>query len=196
MSSYIVKKSITQNFIDVAKQYTLNTSLNRSITNGERNLMATVAEIYYIHMISGLGITEDISYDRSMDYDVLISNTKVDVKTKQRTVSPNPSYMASIVAYSKTKQLCDYYAFCQITVDREGALKDFYYLGEISKKNYFEKSEFKKKDDFDGDNIVNGKRFRIREDCYNLSYDKLINLPDNNIDLLIKNGYEIIRWKN
>jgi hypothetical protein len=190
---YVVRCKIEDHIIELAKEHMLGKTLNRSITNGERDLMSTIAEIYFIHMMDILKF-ENIDYVRSMDYDVLIDNLKIDIKAKQRTVDPKPDYMASIVAYSKTKQKCDYYAFCQITVDRSGTFKDFYYIGGISKELYFKKSEFKRKGELDGSNMVNGSRFRIREDCYNLAYENLKSLSKEDSEILSDKKFEIIEW--
>lgn len=194
MSGFILRKPISQEFIKLANKKMLHNTLNRSITGGARNLMSTIAELYYLDVMSYIPHITDIEYPRSMDYDVLLNGIKIDVKAKQRTVPPRPDYMASIVAYSKEKQKCEWYAFCQINVTKSGDFTDFYYIGNISKKAYFKKSVFKKKGESDGDNVVNGKTFAIREDCYNLSYGSLTLLSQSNANLLAQHGYEPILW--
>lgn len=195
MDRYIIKKCISDEFINEAKNYMLNKTLNRSITSGARNLMSTIAELYYLDMMSHIPHIRDIEYPRTTDYDVLLNGVKIDIKTKQRTVEPKKDYMASIVAYSKNIQKCEWYAFCQINVNKSGNFTDFYYIGAISKEKFFKKAIFKKKGESDGDNMVNGSKFLIREDCYNLSYDKLNLFTQESVDIILPKGYEAILWK-
>jgi hypothetical protein len=53
-------------------------------------------------------------------------------------------------------------------------LKDFskgWFLGFLSKEEYFEKAKFMKKGDFDPDN-----GYEVRADCYNLTIEELNNV--------------------
>lgn len=101
MGDYILKYSIPQKIINLAKTEALNTTLNRSITNGKRNVMGTIGELCYLVLLDSIYDTDLINYNPTYDYDVILQNLKIDVKSKQRNVPPQPNYDASIVAYSQ-----------------------------------------------------------------------------------------------
>lgn len=185
--SYFIHCKIPRNLIAEANKLAPKGAINnRSITNGERNVVGVLGELCYIKLIECICVDSFIDYTPTYDYDMLLGTLKFDVKTKQRTVAPRGDYAASIAAYSKNKQHCDYYAFTSITIDRAtNEYTDFYYLGHIRKNNYFKRATFKKKGELDGNNIVNKngnfKPFTITEDCYNIEYNKLTQYP---IDIL------------
>ncbi len=173
---YIIKRKITEDLIEASKKIMLNKVLNRSIMEGERNLLGTLGEICYLDVLHTISPSSNIIHAQTYDYDIILKDAKIDVKTKQRTVEPRDSYDASIVAYSKDKQKCDAYAFTSITVSKTNPndFIDFYLIGHISKSGYFNNASFKRKGDLDGNNFISpNKRFRIREDCYNLTYGSL-----------------------
>lgn len=190
---YAIKYKITQDDIALATKLAPTRAYNEySITKGQRNVVGVLGEICYVKMMSYLLPRKEIDYTPSYDYDVLIGGYKVDVKTKQRTVAPQSSYAASIAAYSKDLQMCDYYAFTSITVARDNKddFLDFYFIGNMSKSKYFSLAEFKRKGDSDGDNFVatKGKTFTIVEDCYNLEYKSLYHTKPEHIEILEEKG--------
>ena len=92
--------------------------------------------------------------------------------------------------------MCDYYAFTSITIgNNENDFKDFYYLGHYNKQLYFNDATFKQKGDSDGGNYIKGKgEFKIREDCYNLKYNKLQQYTIDILKETIPKGFQIIPW--
>lgn len=185
LMSYIIHLPIKPKYVELAQSLTSTESYNNnSITKGERNVLGMLGEICYVMMMSRIMDRSQIKFlpnpdNPNYDYDVKIYNSTFDVKTKQRTVQPRMDYDASIAAYSKDQQKCDYYAFTSITVSKNNPNKflDFYYMGHIKKQNFFKIAQYKNEGDPDGDNIVmkNGKakKFEITKDCYNLKYNQL-----------------------
>jgi len=130
--------------------------LNHSILMGKGNFTGFLGEQIALQVLGG-------EWCNTYNYDIILDGKRIDVKTKQTTVKPLPHYECSVAAYN-TKQDCDDYAFVRV-------LKDYtigWFLGSISKKEYFERARFLRKGDVDPSN-----NFTVRADCYNLSIDSL-----------------------
>jgi hypothetical protein len=131
--------------------------LRNSIVKGEGNLVGFVGEQVAHRVLGG-------QWNNSYDYDIILEDgTTVDVKTKRTSVKPLPEYDCSVAAYN-TKQKCDAYAFVRVLNDYSAG----WYLGIISKTDYFDEAEFMLKGTIDS---TNG--FRIRANCYNVKINKL-----------------------
>jgi len=151
---------ITKNQIDRAKKLYPFKDLKGSITKGKSNIYGALGEIiiYDINKKNGL----NVDFNSTYDYDLIIENYKVDVKTKRTTVIPKPNYLCSISSFN-IKQKCDFYFFLRINEN----LKDCYLLGYKNKIDFFNIATFNKKDSLD----VNGWSFK--DDCYNLKIKML-----------------------
>ena len=103
------------------------------------------------------------SWVNTYDYDITVGEYKVDVKTKQTTVEPRPFYECSVADFN-TKQNCDAYAFVRVLKDYSVA----WFLGVLTKQEYFDKAVFLKKGQVDPSN-----NFTVRADCYNVRIDQL-----------------------
>jgi predicted DNA-binding protein len=118
---------ITEKQIEEAKKLYEFDELNNSITKGKSNIFGALGEIivrdYFIEN------KFKVNFTSTYDYDMIINNYKVDVKTKKTTVKPKVNYNCSI-SNSNIKQKTDYYFFVRITED----LKTGYLLGYILKK--------------------------------------------------------------
>jgi len=125
--------------------------LNNSIRGGEGSLVAYIGEEVAKNVLNG-------QIKDTYDYDIVYQNTKVDVKTKERTVAPKPYYECSVADFN-TKQDCDEYAFVSVL----STLKAAWYLGKISKLDFYKKAVFHRKGDIDPDN-----NFTFKADCYNI----------------------------
>ena len=73
--------------------------LNNSIRRGEGSLVAYIGEEVAKNVLNG-------QIKDTYDYDIVYQDTKVDVKTKERTVAPKPYYECSVADFN-TKQDCD-----------------------------------------------------------------------------------------
>jgi hypothetical protein len=132
-------------------------AINNSILRGNGNIAGFIGEQIALDIIGG-------KWENTYQYDILLDNNiKVDVKTKQTTVKPLPHYDCSI-AQTSSKQACDWYVFTRVK-------KDFsigWFLGAMSKKQYFEDATFLRKGEVDPSN-----NFTVRADCYNLPIHSL-----------------------
>jgi len=131
--------------------------INNSIERGDGNLIGFLGEMIAQKVIGGR-IKNTYEYDL-----VLKDGTKIDVKTKKTSVAPKDYYECSIANYN-TKQDCDEYCFVRV----KNTLDIGWYLGRISKEEYFKKAKFLKKGDLDGDN-----GYVVKADCWNLQIKEL-----------------------
>jgi len=135
--------------------------LNNSIRKGEGALVAYIGEALVLHLEGG-----EIKDTR--DYDLIDRNgIKIDVKTKERKVAPLPHYNCTVAAFN-TKQKCDRYAFVNVLKD----MKTAWYLGSISKEEFYKKAVFRKKGEFDPDSPPT-RKFYFTADCYNVPASEL-----------------------
>lgn len=151
---------ITKEQIDRAKKLYPFNELKGSIAKGKSNIYGALGEIIIYDISNKNGLNVD--FNSNYDYDLIIENYKVDVKTKRTTVIPKPNYLCSISAFN-TRQKCDFYFFLRINEN----LKDCYLLGYKKKIDFFNEAEFNKKGSLD----VNGWAFK--DDCYNLKIEML-----------------------
>ena len=102
---------------------------------------------------------------RCFVYIRLIARVKkiIDVKTKERTVAPKSYYECSVADFN-TEQDCDEYAFVSVL----STMKEAWYLGKISKVDFYKTATFHKKGDIDPDN-----NFTFKADCYNIPISEL-----------------------
>lgn len=151
---------ITKEQIERARNLYSFNELKGSITNGKSNIYGSLGEIIIYDIYKKKGLTVD--FNSTYDYDLIIQNYKVDVKTKRTTVIPKPHYLCSISSFN-TRQKCEFYFFLRINEN----LKDCYLLGYKKKKEFFNEAKFNKKGTLD----VNGWAFK--DDCYNLKIEML-----------------------
>ena len=135
--------------------------LNNSIRNGEGSIVAYIGEEVVKKVLNG-------KIEDTYDYDIIYNNDiKVDVKTKERTVAPRENYNCTVADFN-TKQDCDEYAFVSVLNDHSKA----WYLGKISKTEFYQKAKFYRKGELDPDSPPS-KNFYFRADCYNIPISEL-----------------------
>jgi hypothetical protein len=135
--------------------------LRNSIMKGQGNLAGFLGEEI---VLSYLGCPSNNSFD----YDLIKNHVKIDVKTKQTTVTPLPHYEASVAAYNPN-QRCDLYIFTRV-------LKGFskgWICGWLTKEEYFGKAQYLRKGQIDPSN-----GFRVRANCHNVAYQDLKRMDD------------------
>lgn len=132
--------------------------IRNSIRKGEGNLIGFLGEILFAKHFAG-----EIS--NTYDYDVIINEKKIDVKTKATTVAPKLNYLATVADFN-TKQKCDSYYF--VRIDFENRLG--YLLGGLTKESFYKKAIFHKQGDQDPDSNLG---WTFKADCYNLEISKL-----------------------
>jgi hypothetical protein len=135
--------------------------INNSIRHREGGLVGYIGEALVLHLKGG-------EIKDTYDYDVIDRNgLKIDVKTKERKVAPLPHYNCTVAAFN-TKQKCDRYAFVNVLKD----MKTAWYLGSISKKEFYKKAVFRKKGEYDP-TAPSHRPFRFTADCYNIPASEL-----------------------
>ena len=134
--------------------------LNNSIRKGKGSLVAYVGE-----EVAKVVLQAEIK--DTYDYDLKYGSKTVDVKTKERTVAPRDHYNCTVADFN-TKQKCDEYAFISVLNDYSYA----WYLGKISKQDFYERAKFYKEGDLDPES-PRSKNFYFRADCYNIPIREL-----------------------
>ena len=149
---------ITLDMIDKARVKAKDMGrLNNSILQGRGSVAGFIGEQIALHCLGG-------TWENTYEYDIILPDgSKVDVKTKQTSVTPLPEYDCSVANFN-TKQECDMYAFVRV----KGDFTVGWYLGSITKDEYFKKARFMKKGDIDPSN-----NYKVRADCYNLTIKEL-----------------------
>lgn len=131
--------------------------LNNSILKGKGNLVGFLGEQIALSHLGG-------TWQNTYEYDIVLPNgEKVDVKTKQTSVTPLPEYDCSVAKYN-ISQKCDSYVFIRV----KGDFTVGWYLGTIKKDDFLNKAIFMKKGDFDPSN-----NYKVKADCYNLKIKEL-----------------------
>jgi hypothetical protein len=135
--------------------------INNSIRQREGGLVGYIGEALILHLEGG-------EIKDTYDYDVVSSNgVKIDVKTKERKVAPRANYNCTVADFN-TKQKCDRYSFVSVLDDYKTA----WYLGSISKKEFYQKAVFYKQGELDPDSSPNYP-FKFTADCYNIKVSQL-----------------------
>jgi hypothetical protein len=132
--------------------------LNNSIRKGDGNVFGFLGEIL---MADHWGVDLANTYD----YDLIVKNYKVDVKTKSCTSKPKPEYFCTVADYNPY-QKCDIYCFVRILEDFKAA----WLLGYCSKEYFFNNAKFYKMGDLDPSSHLGWK---FKADCYNLPIQEL-----------------------
>tara|TARA_R110002074_G_scaffold172982_1_gene335647 strand:+ start:1178 stop:1672 length:495 start_codon:yes stop_codon:yes gene_type:complete len=154
---------ISKEQIERAKKLYPFQELRGSITKGKGNLIGAVGEIIVFDLFTSKGYK--VEFNSTYDYDLIIDELKVDVKSKGTNYKPVNSFNCSIPAAQK-KQKCHYYFFTYITYD----YKNCYLAGYKSKESFFKEAHFAKKGELDNNGSV---KWTFKADCYNLLIQEL-----------------------
>jgi hypothetical protein len=154
---------ITSDQINRAKKLYPFYILNNSITKGAGNITGALGEIIIHDLYLSKGY--NVSFESTFDYDLIINDFKVDVKTKKTKVIPVESYLCSIPE-RQINQRCDYYYFLRIHEN----MNDCFVLGFISKQRFYNEAFFKRKGELD----IN--KWTFKDNCYNIKIESLSKL--------------------
>jgi len=142
--------------------------LNNSIMQGGSNIYGAIGEVIVSDYFKSIG--KDVVGENTRDYDMIIDNKKVDVKTK-KVSNLNTEYVLASLPSFNTTQKCDFYFFCQVKSDKSRC----WILGYKSKEDYYKEAFFRKKGDIDEDGFV------FKADCYNMKVYDLNKFKDAEI---------------
>jgi len=153
----MIQVKITPDIVARAKKKAASVGvLQGSITGSLSNVVGAIGEVIVKDHIGGTDAN-------SKDFDLLIGNRRVDVKTKRCNTTPSPNYDCSVAAHG-TKQDCDTYIFVRILTDHSKA----WILGEVPKQTFYNKATRYRVGDIDPSN-----GFVFKADCYNLAIQEL-----------------------
>ena len=119
----MIELNITKESIAEAKKLYYFGILNNSYTKGDGNKCGALGEVLVRQYYNAI-------QENTYDYDLIINNKKIDVKTKRHNskLNPNSNWTMSLFAFN-TKQKCDYYCFVGMADDYNKA----YLYGFIEK---------------------------------------------------------------
>jgi hypothetical protein len=150
-------------------------SIKNSITSGRGSVAGYLAEMALSEYLGA----ENISCDKGRDkysFDLISEGSKIEVKTKRRTVDPEPHHEVSVASTSE-HQRPDFYSFVSLTFERKvgsgktafyTGLKNVWLCGFISRDEFFECATFIPKGTVD-----NSNGFVCHQDMYNLPIKSL-----------------------
>tara|TARA_R110000772_G_C13081541_1_gene417527 strand:- start:66 stop:551 length:486 start_codon:yes stop_codon:yes gene_type:complete len=156
----MINLKITKNQLERSKKLYDFKELNNSVTKGKGNIYGAVGEIAVHDYFKSKGL--DVDFNSTFDYDMIVENYKIDVKSKKTTVSPQPHFLCNIFAHN-IRQKCDFYFFVSVNEN----MVDCHLLGYKKKEDFYKLAVFKKK----GEKDING--FVFKYDCYNLKLSQL-----------------------
>jgi len=155
-------------------------AIKKSITKGRGNLAGFMGEEAFCEYTGA-----SIVMDKNMfDYDVVLGNDRIEIKTKRRTVKPKPNYDVS-VADTSTHQRPDEYVFISMEFEEVIAinnkqkvyneLKNIWLLGSKDAKEYFKHAT-----KWDKGRVDRSNNFTTLVDMWNLPISRL---DDKYLDL-------------
>ena len=134
----------TTNQIERAKELYTFSNLKGSITKGKSNIYGALGEIVVYDYFTDNGSI--VSFKSTYDYDLIISDYKIDVKSKKFTSKFTPKYDWNLnISDFNTTQKCDYYFFIGVSDD----LKSYCFYGYIEPINFYNNSVFNYKGQID-----------------------------------------------
>ena len=159
----MIEIDITEKQVERAEKLYDFKNLKNSITEGKSNIYGAMGEIIVFDYFCDKC---KILHESTFDYDMIIDDIKVDVKSKKVTSYPKENYVCSVAA-ANISQLCDYYLFTRI-------MKDFskgFILGYLKKDEFYKIAFFGKKGELDETDQY--RKWTFSADCYNVKISEL-----------------------
>lgn len=138
----MIEIEIKREQIERAEELYTFKNLKNSVTQGESQIYGAIGEIVVLDYYEKHGVHAE--YVGSYDYDIIIANKRVDVKTKKVNNPPQLEHNATIPAFN-TLQKTDIYYFVYVTTD----MKKAYLVGWLYKDEFFNKAELKRSGEVD-----------------------------------------------
>jgi len=138
----MIEVLITREQIELAEELFTFRNLKNSITKGESQIYGALGEIVVIEYYKKHGVNAE--HVGTFDYDIIIANKKVDVKTKKVNNPPQLFHNATIPAFN-VLQKTDIYYFVYVMSDMTKA----YLVGWLYKEEFFNKAELKRSGEVD-----------------------------------------------
>lgn len=157
----IIEIDITDEQRKRAKELYEFNVLNGSVTKGGGNEVGALGEIIVLDKYKS-----NAKYVGDYNYDLIIKNMKVDVKTKKQNMPPTSHHSFNIFAYNTTQE-CDYYCFVAI----HKSLNTGWIVGWKAKDEFYKIARFRKKGEVD-DSLYNCT-WTYSDDCYTVKITDL-----------------------
>ena len=158
----LIEITINSYIMDIAEQYTkenrveTSNSFLKGSANLEGSLVGNIGEVLFEFLFP------QAKRINSLDYDFILNQRKVDVKSKSIGVNPSLEHEMTVYSYLLNKQKNDDYAFFMIAKDKSKA----WFCGFISKEEFKQKAHLWRVGDKD-------KSFVFKKECYNITIEKL-----------------------
>jgi hypothetical protein len=120
---------ITPEQLEKAKHRNTFGILKNSLRKGEGTYLGSVGEVVLIDYYKNKEVK--FKDEQNFDYDFIINDFKIDVKTQLMKYKPKPNFTCHIPNFN-IKQDCDFYAFMFINLETN----DAYCEGMIRKKDW------------------------------------------------------------
>jgi len=158
----MIQLPIIRDEYELAKKEAENLGhLNRSILKGKGNLAGILGELAVLRYFRYLGAVRENTYN----WDLSVSGFKLDVKTKQRTVDPQPHFVGTVPDYSN--QDCQAYVFTSVRFNNDLPVS-ITLCGWMGKEAFKREASFYKKGDVSPEN-----GWVCSMDCWVLEYKKM-----------------------
>lgn len=142
-------------------------TLSHSIRNGSGNIAGFLGEECFLYHYP------DAIRVNGYEFDMVLNNFKVEIKTKDRTIEPSSHFECSISTHNPNQET-DFYFFVSLLRQGDDYTKG-YLLGYMDKDTYFKKAIMRKKGDIDPSN-----NFTVKHDCWNLPISQLNQIKRRN----------------
>lgn len=112
----------------------------------QANFVGTMGEVVVMEYLETLQIKYDKDY--TVNNDISIKGHTVDIKTKERSVSPLPHYECTVPAYLEEAQLPEFYIFVSLERSKNPVTSDVnrihtaWILGFITYQQFHQRAEF------------------------------------------------------
>ena len=165
----MIHSQLSADQLDRARHLYPFKALKGSIMKGQSNIYGAIGEI-----VVWDSYKETCQYAGKFNYDLIIGDQTVDVKTKKTTVEPKPHYYASIADPDRNQdpskqQKCDWYCFTRAHEN----LIDVWILGWMKPVDFFANASYYKKGEID--KTSPGGSWTFRENCWNIPIGELGN---------------------
>ena len=105
-------------------------ALHKSITRGQGNVFGFLGEEIAKKVLGG-------EEHNTHNYDLIVSDKKIEVKTKKTSVTPKENYECSVADLTR-KQDCDYFAFVRVLNDQSVG----WFLGLKERDEYYNEAVY------------------------------------------------------
>jgi len=145
---------------------------DRSMRGKDANLVGAYGEIIVYDYLKALGLEPEFVHLTT--HDIECAGFTIDVKTKERTVKPEPHYDCTLPAYNHDHQRPDFFIFVSLLAHQKTGNRRFrkaWILGKMCYSRVSKTARLWKKGEVDPRN-----GWAARMDCYNVEIADLMEM--------------------